>query len=351
MDIYDILRKIAKMRATDLHLVVGMRPMGRVRGKLVAISENVLTPEDTDEYVQTILAPEQLQVLWARGEIDYSLSIRGLNRFRINIFRQRGTYSLACRVVMGDIPSFDSLGMPDAVKELCMRQRGLVLVTGPSGAGKTATLAAMIDYINHNRDAHIITIEEPIEYFHNHDRSIVNQREIGMDSQTYATALHSALKQDPDVILIGDMMALDTISVALSAAETGVLVLAEMHTPGSVQAVDRLIDVFPLAQQQQTRVQLSMLLQGIVYQQLISSTEGEMVAAVEMLLATSTVRNLIREGKTPLISDLLQTPTRDGMCSMDNALCELYRCGRITRENAIAYAVDPSALQQMFQRA
>lgn len=347
MEILSILKKVADMRATDLHLVVGMRPVCRIGGRLTPIADSVLTPEDTEQYVRTLLSAEQWKALRNQGELDFSLSVRGLNRFRVNVFRQRGTYSISCRLVLGEIPDFEALGLPQALRELCHRDKGLILVTGPAGCGKSTTLASMVDYINNNRDLHIITLEDPIEFFHRHKRCIVNQREIGNDSHTYATALHAALRQDPDVILVGEIMDLETISVALAAAETGVLVLAALHTPGTVQAIDRLIDVFPPMQQQQVRVQIAMLLQGVLYQQLIPSVSGSYISAVEMLLATQTVRNLIRESKTQLIPDLLNSGSRDGMCSMDTALVELYRAGHITRENALKYASEPGRMNQL----
>jgi twitching motility protein PilT len=273
--------------------------------------------------------------------MDFSFSISGLHRFRINAFKQRGSYSLAIRLVNSRIPNFEELGLPPIVNEFTKKNSGLIIVTGPTGSGKTTTLASMINKINQERTTHIITLEEPIEYLHRHQRSIVNQREVGSDTKGYAPALRAALRQDPDIILIGEMRDLETIAIALTAAETGHLVFSTLHTVGAAKTIDRIIDVFPPYQQQQVRFQLSTVLQGVISQQLIPNEDGSgRVAAVEIMVITPAIQNLIRESKTHQIPNAIQTGARQGMKTMDQALIDLYREGYISKENAFLYAVD-----------
>lgn len=348
MDIFDLLRKTSDLKASDLHIAAGIPPACRINGRLVHIDNTPLQPEDIESYVKAIVTLEQLSELVNTGELDMSLSVNGHYRFRINIFRQRGCYSMAFRLLNTDILDFAHLGLPPVVEELSKKTRGLILVTGPTGTGKSTTLAAMIDWINRNRDCHIITLEEPIEYLHKHQKSIVNQREIGSDSLSYANALRAVLRQDPDVILIGEMRDLETISIALTAAETGHLVLSTLHTVGASKTIDRIIDVFPPHQQQQVRVQLSMVLQGVISQLLLPTADNSgRVVAVEVMLGNPAIRNLIREGKTHQIASVLQTATRSGMKTMDSSLFELYKRGYISIEDALMYSVDQDYFRKL----
>lgn len=348
MQIHDLLKTSADLGASDLHLTVGVPPVSRIHGRLRRLGENKLQPQDTESCLRDLLSETQFQQLEERGELDVSLSVFGQYRYRINAYRQRGAYAAAMRLVQSNVHSFEQLGLPEVLDDFCRLSRGLVLVTGPTGSGKSTTLAAMIDRMNRQRDAHILTLEDPIEYLHRHQRSIINQREIGQDTQSYAHALRAALRQDPDIILIGEMRDLETISTALTAAETGHLVLSTLHTVGAAKTIDRIIDVFPPHQQQQVRVQLSMTLQGVVSQQLIPQTDRNgRVAAVEVMMANPAVRNLIREGKTPQINNVIMTSAQQGMKSMDNAIADLYRRSMITMDDAILYSSDAEYLKRL----
>jgi len=341
MDIYDILRKAVELKCSDVHISVGMPPAVRLNGSLVRISDEPLTSDQTQQFARALLNDEQWQVFQERGEIDFSLSIAGVHRFRVNAYKQRGSCSLAIRLVNLRIPGFEELGLPPVVQEFAYKKSGLVLVTGPTGSGKSTTLAAIVNKINMERAAHVITLEEPIEYLHRHQKSIVNQREVGSDTKSFAAGLRAALRQDPDVILIGEMRDLETISIALTAAETGHLVLSTLHTIGAAKTIDRIIDVFPPHQQQQVRFQLSTVLEGVISQQLIPRKDGTgRVAAVEVMVVTPAIRNLIREGKTYQITNVIQTGARLGMKTMDQALLELYSKGAISKEDALVYSVD-----------
>lgn len=341
MEINEYLLKTVEMGASDLHIAVGIPPTVRSKGKMVRLTDVNLSPEDTENFVKSITSEEQFRKLINNGELDFSISYRGFHRFRVNAFRQRGSYSIAIRSIFSQIPAYDSLGLPSIIKKFTMLQRGLVLVTGPTGSGKSTTLAALIDEINKTRECHIITLEDPIEYLHRHGKSIVNQREIGTDSESFSTALRASLRQDPDVILIGEMRDLETISIALTAAETGHLVFSTLHTVGAAKTVDRIIDVFPPHQQAQIRTQLSMVCQGVISQQLIKKKDGSgRVPAMEIMVANPAIRNLVREGKTHQIQNIIQTGSRLGMKSMDADLVDLYRAGMISQEDAISYSVD-----------
>lgn len=349
MEIFDLLETTALKKASDLHLSVNLPPTCRINGKLMAISEAPLQPEDTERFVKALLNRNQLETLYEKGEYDLSVSSHNKYRFRLNVFKQLGTFSLAFRLVNAEILGFTELGLPPILSDMCMLTRGLILVTGQTGTGKSTTLAAMIDWINRNRSCHVITLEEPIEYVHQHNKSIVNQREIGNDTQNFTNALRAALRQDPDVILIGEMRDLETISIALTAAETGHLVLSTLHTIGSCKTIDRIIDVFPPYQQQQIRVQLAMVLQAVVSQQLIPAADMEgRVVATEVMLANSAVRNLIRENKTHQIANVIQTNAKSGMKTMDWSLVELAKQGRITIDDAFSYCIDPDHVKKMF---
>lgn len=350
--IEDILREAKEKGASDVHVTVGLPPKMRLNGKLIAMENfQKMLPPDTLAIAQEIMNEKQLEKLEENGQHDMSFSIKGVGRYRLNVFKQRGSVALAFRVVATEIPSADSLGIPSGVGELYMKKRGLVLVTGPTGSGKSTTLASIIDKINNNREAHVITLEDPIEFTYQHRMSIVNQREIGTDSNSYANALRAALREDPDVILVGEMRDLETISTAITAAETGHLVLSTVHTIGASNTVDRLIDVFPSHQQQQIRIQLASVLEAVVSQQLIPSSDGiSRVAAFEVLHVNSAVRNLIREGKSHQLLTVMQTNRKLGMISMDDAIMELYRSQKITREMALQFAQDPDTMQMKMLR-
>ena len=350
--IQDILSKAKEVGASDVHVTVGLPPKMRLNGKLIPMEDfKKMLPPDTFEIAQEIMSEKQLAKLEENGQHDMSFSIPGVGRYRLNVFKQRGSVAMAFRVVASEIPSAQSLGIPEAVVELYKKKRGLVLVTGPTGSGKSTTLASIIDMINNNREAHVITLEDPIEFTYQHRMSIVNQREIGTDSNTYANALRAALREDPDVILVGEMRDLETISTAITAAETGHLVLSTVHTIGASNTVDRLIDVFPSHQQQQIRIQLASVLEAVVSQQLIPATDGvSRIAAFEVLHVNSAVRNLIREGKSHQLLTVMQTNRKLGMISMDDAIMELYRAQKISREMAIQFAQDPDTMQMKMLR-
>jgi len=342
--------------ASDVHLTVGIPPKMRVNGRLeplVAYDEEGneftgrLMPPDTYAIASSIMDEKQLKLFEERGEYDMSYSIERLGRYRVNIYKQRGSVAMALRLVGTEVPEASVLGVPESVMDIYNHKRGLVLVTGPTGSGKSTTLASIISKINHNRETHIITLEDPIEYLHRHDKSIVNQREIGLDSLSYANALRAALREDPDVIQVGEMRDYETISVAITAAETGHLVLSTLHTMGAASTVDRVIDVFPSDQQQQIRVQLANVLEAVVSQQLIPTADGHgRVAAFEILFATPAVRNQIREGKTHMLASIMQTNGKMGMVTMDESILQLYKSGKITKEMAIQFATDPDSMQK-----
>ncbi len=339
--------QVAKVAgASDVHLTVGLPPKMRVNGDLINMDFPKMLPPDTQAVADEIMNDKQKEIFAEKGEFDMSFSIRNLGRYRVNAYHQRGSVAMAFRLVGTQVPSPESLGIPESVVELSQRKRGLVLVTGPTGSGKSTTLAAIIDKINQTRDAHVITLEDPIEYLHQHQLSMVNQREIGIDSGNYANALRAALREDPDVILVGEMRDFETISVAITAAETGHLVLSTLHTIGAASTVDRVIDVFPPHQQQQIRIQLSNVLEAVISQQLIPTADGKgRVAAFEVMHANHAVRNLIREGKSHQLMSVIQTNRKMGMITMDEALTQLYYSGRIAKDSAIEFAQDVEGME------
>ena len=344
--IEEILAKAKEAGASDVHITVGIPPKMRVNGALITMQGDKLAPADTLEIAAQIMNDKQQQRFEENGECDMSFAIPGQGRYRLNVYKQRGSIAMAFRLVDTQVPSAESLGVPQSVIDLYQKKRGLILVTGPTGSGKSTTLASLIDKINNNREAHVITLEDPIEYLHTHKRSIVNQREIGLDSMNYAHALRAALREDPDVILVGEMRDFETISVAITAAETGHLVLSTLHTIGAASTVDRVIDVFPPHQQQQIRVQLANVLEAVISQQLIPTADGSgRVAAFEVLHSNPAVRNLIREGKTHQLTSVMQTNRKMGMITMDDAILQLYIDYKIDREMALQFAQDQESMK------
>lgn len=342
----EILTVAYNAGASDIHITVGLPPVMRLNGHLVKLDYPVLTPNDTLELCVNMLKPKQREKFEERGEYDLSVAFPGIGRYRVNVFKQRGSIGIALRTVTTDIPQAEQLGIPQSVIDLHTRKRGLILVTGPTGSGKSTTLASIIDKINKSRDAHIITLEEPIEYSHNHNMAMINQREVGQDTESFANALRAALREDPDVILVGEMRDYETISTAITAAETGHLVLSTLHTNNAASTVDRIIDVFPPHQQQQIRTQLAAVLVCIISQTLVPNiTEDGRVAAFEVMHANAAVKNLIREGKTHQLQSVIQTSKREGMCTMDDYLMQLYMGRKISRENCIEYAQDPDKMR------
>ena len=353
LDFADVLLQVLDRRASDLHITAGAKPTVRVRGRLTALDEfPVLTPTDTREIVYSILGNDQRQRLETDWQVDLAYTIPNRARFRVNAYFQRSAIGAAFRLIPSEIVSIDKLGLPPIVHELTKKPRGFVLVTGPTGSGKSTSLASMIDEINEAREEHIMTIEDPIEFLHTHKKCIVNQRELGSDAQSFGAALRGALRQDPDVILVGEMRDLETIQTALTAAETGHLVFATLHTQDTPQTIDRIIDVFPPHQQHQVRVQLSVALQGIVTQTLLPTADGSgRVVASEVLIPSPAVRNLIREGKTHQIYSVLQTSASAGMQTMDSSLASLVRAGKITRQLAEERSTTPDELKRLLGAA
>jgi len=352
MDITDLLILAKEKDASDLHLTVGTPPMLRLRGELKSVEGfPPLTREALHDMLYEVLADNQKARFEEQWDLDFSVEVQHLGRFRVNVFRQRRGEGAVFRVIPSKIAPLESLGLPPVLKELAMRDRGLLLVTGPTGSGKSTTLAAMLDVINERRSAHIITLEDPIEYVHEHKRCIVNQREIGQNAKSFAGGLRAALREDPDIILVGEMRDLETISMALTAAETGHLVLTTLHTSSAAQTVNRVIDVFSSDQQSQVRVQLAESLIGVVAQLLLPSADGKgRVPAVEVLVATPAVRNLIRETKVHQIPSAIQTGARDGMQSLDQHLRELVKKGKITADVAVRWASDKAMFAADGQR-
>ena len=347
LDINELLKVVMFEGASDLHITVGLKPTIRINGELTEMDFPLLKPEDTENLVMQIVKERHKNVLAEKGEVDLSYTFPGLSRFRVNAFKQRGSYAMALRAIPMEIPDIEDLNLPEVLRTLANKRRGIILVTGPTGSGKSTTLASMINHINKTRKEHIITLEDPIEYLHRHNRSIINQREIGSDSDSFSNSLRASLRQDPDVILVGEMRDLETIGTALTAAETGHLVLATLHTVGAAKTIDRVIDVFPPHQQQQVRVQLSSVMEGIVSQQLLQTADGKSRrAALEIMVATPAIRNLIREGKSHQIQTSIQTGAKLGMETMDKSLLDLYNKGLISKENLFKYCVDPDTIKR-----
>lgn len=341
----EILRMSVEEKASDIHFTAGCPPYYRIDGVLTPLKGDKLQPTDLEALLLPILDNRHRNELETNGQTDLAYAIPGVGRFRVNVYKQRGTLASAMRCLPFSIPDADSLGIPAEVQALTAKKRGLVLVTGPTGSGKSTTLASLVDIMNRKYPYHIITLEDPIEYLHRHQYSMVNQREIGSDSNDYAQALRAALREDPDVILVGEMRDLETISTALTAAETGHLVLSTLHTIGADKTIDRIIDVFPPSQQQQVRIQLASVLECIISQQLIRREDGRgRVAALEVLFANTAIRNMIRENKTYQIISTMQTGKRQGMQTMDDAIYELFLRGDISADSAVSYAQKPGEM-------
>jgi twitching motility protein PilT len=349
----DLLEQMVTRNASDLHLSVGAPPCVRVRGHVERLQGlGALTAEDTQQLLYRIMSSEQQKNLEIKRQIDMSHSIPGLARFRVNVYFQREALGAAFRLIPEELKTLEELGLPSALRDFVSKPRGLVLVTGPTGSGKSTTLAALIDEINRTRSDHILTIEDPIEFIHPHKRCIVNQREIGPDATSFAEALRAALRQDPDVILLGEMRDLETIGTALTAAETGHLVFGTLHTQSAPSTIDRIIDVFPAAQQEQVRVQIATSLQGVVTQSLLPTADGTgRVAATEVLIPDDAVRNLIRQGKVEQIYSVMQTASGRGMQTMEQSLAELTLRGVLTRDVALGASSRREQLEGLLERA
>ena len=348
-DFAEVITRMTDEGASDVHLSPGFRPAIRVHGKIMPLEEyEPLSPQETRDTVYSLLNDDQRKRFESNKQLDLAYAVPGVARFRVNCFFQRGSISAAFRRIPHQIPQLGELGLPAILEEFTRKPRGFVLVTGPTGSGKSTSLAAMLDIINREREEHILTIEDPIEFLHRHQKCIVNQREIGADAEDFPLALKSALREDPDVILVGEMRDLETMATALTAAETGHLVFATLHTQSTAQTVDRIIDIFPAGQQAQVRMQLSIGLQGIVTQQLLPTADGSgRAVACEVLVPTPAVRNLIREGKTHQIYSAIQTSGSLGMQTMDAHLAQLVRMGRITRKLAEQRSSVPEELKRL----
>lgn len=345
MDINELLRKAHALNASDLHIKVGSPPILRIYGELTPLmSEKKITNEDALKIATSVMSPYQLEIFKKKNDIDLAYSVPGLGRFRCNVFLQRGTVGIVFRVIPMKIPSLDELNLPDVIKKISMEKRGLILVTGTTGSGKSTTLAAMIDLINSNRTEHIITIEDPIEYLHRDKKSIINQREVGSDTESFSKALRQALRQDPDIILVGEMRDFETIQTCLVAAETGHLVLSTLHTIDAAETINRIISVFPPYQHKQVRLQLASVLRSIISMRLLPKADGKgRVPAVEILIATATIRDcIIDPDKTKLIPDVIeQGAVHYSMQTFDQSLFNLYKSGLITYEEALKQASNP----------
>ena len=342
MELKDLFELVTKENASDLLVSAGAPPVLRVNGRLYRTRYDALTPEAAKKLIYSVLTADQKKHFEAEKELDFSLAVGRKHRFRVNVYLQKQAVTAAFRPIPEDIPELDSLGLPEVAEKFATAKQGLVLVTGPTGHGKTTTQAAIIDRINNTRECHVITIEDPIEFVHNHKKAIVDQREVGEDTHGFINALKYVLRQNPDVIQIGEMRDLETIQAALRAAETGHLVLATLHTNDAIQSVDRVIDVFPAEQQQQIRFMLSMTLLGIISQRLLprSDKPGRILAA-ELLMNNTAIANLIREGKTHQVYSIMETNTREGMMTMDKSIKHLYMEGIISYEDAVAHVRNP----------
>jgi len=347
----ELLRLLVTQQGSDLHIKSGQPPVFRIHGQLVRSALPVLNEAETKELLYEIMNEERRQKFERTNQLDMSYSIPGVSRFRVNVFRQKGAVGAVLRVIPLTIKTIDELGLPPAMKKVCTLPRGFILVTGPTGSGKSTSLAAMIDLINEHRSCHIITIEDPIEFLHRDKKACINQREVGIDTHSFANSLKHVMRQNPDIILVGEMRDLETISLAITAAETGHLVMATLHTADAAQTVDRIIDVFPPGQQQQVRLQLSTTLQAIFSQTLLPRADGTgRIVAYEVLLCTPAIRSMIREGKTHQLYSAIQSGAKFGMITLDNCLKDLCLKGLVTVEEAIAKSSNPHEFEKMMMR-
>jgi len=353
MKMNDLLMDAMSKRASDLHIMAGSAPVLRIDGELYPQTElPSLTPDEIEQLFASVTNDEQQRRFNETLELDFAHGVAGMGRFRANASMQRGTVCLCFRLLQPIIPDIEELGLPEICKDLALKERGLILITGPAGSGKSTTLAVMIKYLNSLRRRRIITIEDPIEFLFHNDKCFITQREIGTDTLDFAAALKHALRQDPNVVMLGEMRDLETISIALTAAETGHLILATLHTPSAPQAIDRMVDIFPPYQQQQARIQLSTVLEGVLYQSLIPRKDGVgRVAAVEVMIATDAIKNLVREARTAQMWSMMQTGAHFGMQTMDQSLLQLYHLGFITLEEALSRCREPETAKKSLSRS
>jgi twitching motility protein PilT len=345
----ELLKACVDWKASDLHITVGLPPMVRVDGAVTPLPYDVVEPRDAQRLIFDILTEERIEKFERTKELDFSYGVTNIGRFRFNVYRQRGSIAAAMRTIPGKIPTLDSLRLPPVLRQLTYKHSGLILVTGPTGSGKSTTIASMIDLINSEHEAHIMTIEDPIEYLHAHKRCMINQRELGTDTDSFHNALRAVLREDPDVILVGEMRDLETISAAITLAETGHLVFGTLHTRSAPATIDRIVDVFPSHQQDQIRTQLSTSLEAVVAQQLMPKVGGGRIAAIEIMVATSALRNLIREGKTYQIMSVIETGSQFGMQAMDRVLADYCKAGVITLAEAAPRAIDPQNFDRLLK--
>ena len=351
MSIRKILEDAVKAKASDIFIVSGAKLGYRIAGKITQEGEKIIMPADAKKYIDEIFELANLPKTYtadSEGELDFSFSLAGIGRFRANVYRQRGSLAVVMRYVLFELPDYQTLNIPRQVIELSNMPKGIVLITGSAGSGKSTTLSCMIDNINNTRSCHIITIEDPIEFLHRHKQSIISQREINIDTENYVKALRAALRQSPNVILLGEMRDYETINIAMTAAETGQLILSTLHTTGVANTIDRIIDVFPPSQQHQIRIQLSMVLQAVVSQQLLPAYDGTLVPAFEVMLLNSAVRTMIRESKTHQIDTVIQSS--EGMQTMDSSILNLYTTQIISAETAVSYATNPDIMARRIKR-
>lgn len=352
METVEMLKLAVEQDAADIFLVAGQPISFKVGGRIVTQTDERLVPDTTYFHIQDLykFAKRDIDIVLQKGDDDFSFSVVGISRFRVSVYKQRGSLAAVIRVVTFDLPDPGTLGIPDVVLGLSEQKKGLVLVTGPAGSGKSTTLACIIDRINQNRNNHVITLEDPIEYLHSHKKSIVSQRELSSDTVSYVAALRAALRQSPDVILLGEMRDFETIATAMTAAETGHLVLSSLHTVGAANTIDRIIDAFPPSQQGQVRVQLSMILEAVVSQQLIPGKDGKAIPAFEIMLVNNAIRNMIRESKIHQIDSVIYSSAADGMVTMDNSIYSLYQQGRIDKREALIYSSNPDFMEKKIGR-
>ncbi len=349
LDVIDFLQKAVSSGASDMFIIAGLPASIRINGNIVHLNDTKLLPADTENIILQIYnlaGNRNIETLELTGDDDFSFAVSGLSRFRVSAYKQRGSFSVVVRVITFELPDPKVLGIPDYIMDFANFSKGLVLITGPAGSGKSTTLACLIDHINHTQSKHIITLEDPLEFLHRHDKSIVSQREINVDTESYVTALRACLRQSPDVILLGEMRDYETIHVAMTAAETGHLIFSTLHTIGAANTIDRIIDIFPPNQQRQIAVQLSMVLQAVVTQQLVPTIDDRMVPAFEIMTVTPAIRNMIRDNKIPQIDGILYSSANQNMISLDTSLVNLYKSGRISKDTALSYATNREMIQR-----